>query len=202
MKNLARILQLAAVSMVLLLQAGCSATRNGSLEVMDARRAYGASLAVADDFHVENPALEMRLASALRDALQQQGLKLATGKGRADLVVLPTLGRIVAAPVERRLPVRARSLGTALPPSTRILSSECRTGTIGKPLYRAGLLLTAVRRADYEDFGLGKKFVPVWRIYVWHEVYDVSWRVAAGPLVEKAARAAAPLAVVPSDEDS
>ncbi|MEX1045120.1 MAG: hypothetical protein WEC73_03245, partial [Chthoniobacterales bacterium] len=79
---------------LLLLLPGCLATRTGSLEVLNPKQAYGQSLAVVGNLHGENEAIEQRLASDLRTALSKRGLTVSDDPAQADLVVVPTLGRM------------------------------------------------------------------------------------------------------------
>lgn len=73
---------------------GCLSSTSGRLEVLNPKQAYGKSIAVIGDFHRENAAIEERLASDLKAALSKRGLTVIEDPSKADLVVLPTLGRM------------------------------------------------------------------------------------------------------------
>lgn len=196
---------------------GCLVTQTGSLEVLNPKQAYGQSLAVLGDLHRENEAIERRLASDLQTALSRRGLTITEDPAKADLVVVPTLGRMreraptPVEPVEQIAPVEASEPVVAAPaPEARSFNrfSSANTMTRGDRLSRvsvptarvpasaqqAGLLLTAYRAADYQDFGMGRQSLPpVWRIYVSQPALQMKWKSVAVPLINAAASAAAPL---------
>lgn len=208
-----RICALAALAVL----PGCLATQSGSLEVLNPKQAYGKSLTVAHDVHRENEAIEKRLASDLQQAFSKRGLTVAEDPAKADLVVVPTLGRMreraptPVEPVEQTAPVEASEPVVAAPaPEARSFNrfSSANTMTRGDRLSRvsvptarvpasaqqAGLLLTAYRAADYQDFGMGRQSLPpVWRIYVSQPALQMKWKSVAVPLINAAASAAAPL---------
>lgn len=205
----------------LLLLPGCLATQTGSLEVLNPKQAYGQSLAVVGDVHRENEAIERRLASDLQTALTKRGLTVAEDPSKADLVVVPTLGRMrerspaaPAAPVEGAIsePVEAAEPVIAAPaPETRpfhrfgsgnvlargdlVARRAVPSARVPAAAQQAGLLLTAYRAADYRDYGVGRQNLPpVWRIYVSQPVAQLKWNTVAVPLINAAAAAAKPLA--------
>jgi len=167
---------------------GCLATQSGSLEVLNPKQAYGKSLTVAHDVHRENEAIEQRLASDLQAALSKRGLTVAEDPAKADLVVVPTLGRMrerasaPAMPVEQTAPVEASEPVIAAPKpearsfnrisSVNAITRGDRIARVSVPSARipaaaqqAGLLLTAYRAEDYSDYGIGRQSLPpVWRI--------------------------------------
>ena len=88
---------------------GCLATQTGSLEVLNPKQAYGQSLVIISDLHRENEAIENRLASDLQAALAKRGLTIAGDPAKADIVVVPTLGRM-----RERSPAPAEPVATDL----------------------------------------------------------------------------------------
>jgi len=199
-------------------------TQSGSLEILNPKQAYGRSLTVAHDVHRENEAIEKRLAADLQAALSKRGLTVAEDPAKADLVVVPTLGRMrerapaPVAPVEQAAPVEASEPVIAAPtPEARSFSriSSANAVTRGDRIARvsvpsaripaaaqqAGLLLTAYRAEDYSDYGIGRQSLPpVWRIYVSQPAMQMKWKSVAVPLINAAASAAAPLGKVQNEE--
>jgi hypothetical protein len=174
---------------------GCLATQNGSLEVLNPKQAYGQSLTVVSDLHRENEAIEKRLASDLQTALAKRGLTIAEDPSKADLVVVPTLGRIRERPVspEDRPFDRYPSayVITAADRASRRADSAPRVATAAQ---QAGLLLSAYRAEDYASYGAGRQSLPpVWRIYVSQPATQMKWNTVAVPLINAAAGAAKPL---------
>ncbi len=212
---------------VLVLLPGCLVTQTGGLEVLNPKQAYGQTLAVVDDLHRENEAIEKRLASDLRSALSKRGLTIAEDPAKADLVVVPTLGRMreraptPVAPVEEAVPVEASEpVATSEPviaapapearPFHRFSSANVITrgdlisrravpsARVPATAQQAGLLLTAYRAADYQDYGMGRQSLPpVWRVYVSQPAVRMKWNSVAVPLINAAASAAAPLGKAP-----
>lgn len=215
-----RICALAALAVL----PGCLATQSGSLEVLNPKQAYGKSLTVAHDVHRENEAIEKRLASDLQAALSKRGLTVSEDPAKADLVVVPTLGRMrerapePAAPVEQAAPVEvsepviaapkpeARSFNrissvNAITRGDRIARVSVPSARIPAAAQQAGLLLTAYRAEDYADYGIGRQSLPpVWRIYVSQPAVQMKWNSVAVPLINAAASAAAPLGKVRNEE--
>lgn len=170
--------------------AGCASVKTVGPEISDDAAAYGAKIAVAEDFHLADAALETKLAGELTAALKQRGFDTVATQ-RADLILLPTIGRIdVSGAEEPDATPRRRLLETAFP-SGEFSLRRPRASARGN-LFRIGLILTAVRRGDYGNPGVALR--PVWRIYTSHETSAKSWREAVTPLVFEAARVAAPLA--------
>ncbi|MFM8459585.1 MAG: hypothetical protein ACKOB0_11705 [Chthoniobacterales bacterium] len=124
-----RILTFAALAVL----PGCLATQSGNLEVLNPKQAYGRSLTVAHDVHRENEAIEKRLASDLQAALSKRGLTVAEDPAKADLVVVPTLGRMrerapaPVAPVEQTDPAAASEpVGATAEPIVAAPAPEAR----------------------------------------------------------------------------
>jgi hypothetical protein len=196
---------------------GCLATQTGSLEVLNPKQAYGKSLTVAHDIHRDNEAIEKRLASDLQAALTKRGLTVSEDPAKADLVVVPTLGRMrerataQAAPVGQAAPVEASEpvIAATAPEArqfNRFSANTARSRTdlsaprtvpsarVPASAQQAGLLLTAYRAEDYGDYGIGRQSLPpVWRIYVSQPAMQMKWNSVAVPLINAAANAAAPL---------
>jgi len=99
---------------------GCLATQSGSLEVLNPAQSYGQSVAIVGDFHRDNEAIETRLASDLRAAFTKRGLTVVEDPAKADLVVLPTLGRMR----DRAAPPPVEPVSTAEEPGADGGSSE------------------------------------------------------------------------------
>lgn len=207
----------------LVLLPGCLATQSGSLEVLNPDQAYGRTLAIVDDVHGENTDIEKRLASDLQKALAKRGLPVAGDPAKAEIVIVPTLGRMrdrtpnpvaVAeeeSPVEAGGPVESAEPVVAAPaPETRPFHrfTSAHGVTRGDLLARravpsarapegaqqAGLLLTGFRGEDFRDYGTGRQSLPpVWRIYVSQPAVQMKWNSVAMPLINAAAAAAKPL---------
>lgn len=203
---------------------GCLALQGGSLEVLNPKHAYGRSVAVVGDLHGENEAIERRLASDLRDALAKRGLNVAEDPAKAEIVIVPTLGRMrdrAPAPVVNAAgpsPAEAAEPVTGEEPVVAAAAPEARPFhrfSAGNPLTRteavsrravpsarapaaaqqAGLLLTGYRGEDFRDYGSGRQSLPpVWRIYVSQPAVQMKWNSVAVPLINTAASAARPLA--------
>ena len=219
-----------AAAAVAPLLGGCAATHSGALEVLNPAQAYGKSVAVADDFYRENEAIEGRLASDLRAALTKRGFNVTDKTAKAEVIILPTLGRMkersapeaspvepvaaedaaatpVAEPVVAARPAQPRAFtrlsgGDSLlirndPLGRRVVPSAHAPASI----QQAGLLLTAYRVKDYEDYGIGRQSLPpVWRVYVSQPAVQMKWKSVAVPLINAAARAAAPLGKAQNEE--
>ena len=221
--NIAHALRIIALAALAVLP-GCLATQSGSLEVLNPKQAYGRSLTVAHDVHRENEAIEKRLASDLQIALSKRGLTIAEDPAKADLVVVPTLGRMrerapaPAMPIEQAAPVEASEPVIAAPtpesrPFNRFSSAALITradlasrravpsARVPATAQQAGLLLTAYRVEDYSDYGIGRQSLPpVWRIYVSQPAVQMKWKSVAVPLINAAASAAAPLGKAQNEE--
>lgn len=201
---------------------GCAIMRDGSLEVLNPKQAYGKSSTVVSDVHRENEAIERRLASDLQEAFSKHGLTVAEDPAKADLVVVPTLGRMrertptPTTSVEQSAPSEASEPVVAAPvPEAREFnrfSGNTRRSDISAPritasaripaaAQQAGLLLTAYRAEDFRDYGIGRQSLPpVWRIYVSQPAVQMKWKSVAVPLINAAASAAAPLGKVRNEE--
>jgi hypothetical protein len=181
--------------------AGCQTRPSGALQILEPAEAKGAKLAVASDFHLATPEAEDRLAAELREALRRRGFTVVNDATRADLVVLPTLGRVkqdsaAAAPTPL---VPAADLARGSLTASRLRREHAASAAPATPQQEVGLLLTAVRSGDYVALG-GQRLRPVWRIYVATPVKEVSWESSAVPLVRAASSAAAPLAQAPKPD--
>lgn len=181
--------------------AGCQTRPSGALQILEPAEAKGAKLAVASDFHLAAPGAEDRLASELREALRRRGFTVVDNATRADLVVLPTLGRIKRDPAAAVPPpvVSPGDLARGALTSSRLRRAHAASNAPAAPRQEVGLLLTAVRAADYLASG-GQRLRPVWRIYVATSVREVSWDSSAVPLVRAASSAAAPLEQAPGPD--
>lgn len=201
---------------------GCAIMRDGSLEVLNPKQAYGKSFTVVSDVHRENEAIERRLASDLQEAFSKHGLTVAEDPAKADLVVVPTLGRMrertptPTTSVEQSAPSEASEPVVAAPvPEAREFnrfSGNTRRSDISAPritasaripaaAQQAGLLLTAYRAEDFRDYGIGRQSLPpVWRIYVSQPAVQMKWKSVAVPLINAAASAAAPLGKARNEE--
>ena len=181
--------------------AGCQTRPSGALQILEPAEAKGAKLAVASDFHLATPEAEDRLAAELREALRRRGFTVVNDATRADLVVLPTLGRVkqdsaAAAPTPL---VPAADLARGSLTASRLRREHAASAALATPQQEVGLLLTAGRSGDYVALG-GQRLRPVWRIYVATPVKEVSWESSAVPLVRAASSAAAPLAQAPKPD--
>jgi hypothetical protein len=215
----------------LVLLPGCLATQSGSLEVLNPDQAYGRTVAIVDDVHGENTDIEKRLASDLQNALAKRGLPVADDPSKAEIVIVPTLGRMrdripspvapveEAAPVEAGEPVESAEPVVAAPaPETRPFHrfNSANAITRGDLISRravpsarapagaqqAGLLLTGYRGEDFRDYGTGRQSLPpVWRIYVSQPAVQMKWNSVALPLINAAAGAAKPLAAEKTKRD-
>jgi len=181
--------------------AGCQTRPSGALQILEPAAAKGAKLAVAPDFHLAAPEAENRLALELREALRRRGLTVVDDTTRADLVVLPTLGRIKqdSADAASPPPVPATDLERGSLTASRLRRVHAASTAPAAPHQQVGLLLTAVRAGEYATPG-GQRLRPVWRIYVATSVREVTWDSSAVPLVRAASSAAATLAQAPGPD--
>jgi hypothetical protein len=194
---------LPAAGLVLALLPGCLGPRPGSLEVLDSRQAYGRSVAIVGDLHGGNEAIARQLAAELRDALAGSGITVVEDPARADLVVVPTLGRLRAqadgnraAPRPWRVgPAAGQATGRSVAPEDAVARRAIPSAAAPVATQRAGLLLTAFPSRDYADYGSSRRSLPpVWRIYVAQPAGEMKWNTVASPLIRAAAAAAQPLA--------
>lgn len=181
--------------------AGCQTRPSGALQILEPAEVKGAKLAVASDFHLAAPEAEDRLATELREALRRRGFTVVDDATRADLVVLPTLGRVkqdtaAAAPT---VLMPAADLARGSVTASRLRRDHAASAAPATPQQEVGLLLTAVRAGDYVSLG-GQRLRPVWRIYVATSVKEVSWESSVAPLVRAASSAAAPLVQAPKPD--
>jgi hypothetical protein len=192
------------------LLAGCTTTRIGTLEVLDPSRTANQSLYFVDDFHGESPSVESRLAADLREAFAQSGWRVEADSAKADLVVLPTLGRMKdqstapsAGPADTPFASRAGSVAgsTSMLSSSFSARSAVPSAQAPAATQQAGLLLSAVKSEDYKNLGITTQSLPpVWRVYVSRNVVQLNWKSVASPLVRAAAATASPLVAQPPSE--
>ena len=148
---------------------------------------------MSGDFHLAAPDAERRLAGLLRQSLRERGLVVAEHEEKADLVVLPTLGRvsqIASSDWSASGGSRERAGGSL---NASRLRRDLSVPGAAQPQQQVGLLLTAVHARDYRQ-AHNRSLRPVWRIYVSRTVDSVSWDSAVVPLVRAASSSAAPLA--------
>lgn len=184
----------------------CAVTPRAQLEVLRPGQAHAKSLAVVSDFHREHEAIEAKLAADLAAEFRKRGFRVESSADKAQLVVVPTLGRMREVTAETSATpatetVRrggARSLlgastggGTSLPLRNSVPTAT-GAGTDGGQ--QAGLLLTAVPAAEFRRYGLANQEVaPAWRVYADQGVSSLSWDSTVLPLVRSAVAATAPL---------
>ena len=207
----------------LLLLPGCLLTQSGSLEVLNPKQAYGRTVAIIDDVHGENADIEKRLAADLQKALAKRGVAVAEDPAKAEIVIVPTLGRMrerapaTGAPLELTEPAEAVASGESAEPVVAAPAPEARpfrrfssanvltrgdlvsrgavpSARTPASAQQAGLLLTGYRGEDFRDYGTGRQSLPpVWRIYVSQPAVQMKWNSVAVPLINAAASAAKPL---------
>ena len=199
---------------------GCLVTPGGGLEVLNPKQAYGRTLAVAGDLHGENEDIEKRLASDLHQALSKRGLAMASDPDEAEIVIVPTLGRmrerapqsvvaavepvageggesvvaeepVIAAPAPEPRPFNRFASANVLTRGDLISRRAVPSARTPPSAQRAGLLLTGYRGEDFRDYGTGRQSLPpVWRIYVSQPAVQMKWNIVAVPLINAAAGAA------------
>ena len=198
----------------LVLLPGCLVTQSGSLEVLNPKQAYGRTVAIVGDLHGENANIEKRLASDLQKALAKRGLAVADNPAKAEIVIVPTLGRmrdrtvppvspadagesteqVVAAPPAETRPFQRLSSANAITRGDLISRRAVPSARAPAGAQQAGLLLTGYRGEDLRDYGTGRRSLPpVWRIYVSQPAVQMKWNSVAVPLINAAANAAKPL---------
>lgn len=187
-----------AICALACLLSSCAAVKNqAAFESFDASRVRDSSLYVLDDVHASNPRLESRVAEDLHEALAKRGFKLLDDPAKADLVLLPTLGRIReedggGQTQTTRSESHALTRSRLLPPSVSGMTqaqersfSHSARASFHSPEWRVGLLLTAYDRKAYMDFNPSKKALnPVWRTYTCMAIDETSWQAASKPLIE------------------
>ena len=192
------VLQKIALCAFVGLLSSCAVLHNkATFESFDASRGRASSLYVLDDVHALNPRLESRVAEDLREALVKLGLQVLTDPAKADLVLLPTLGRIRGEDggfqtEAARSDLLARTGSRLLPhPASGMTQAQERSlshyasASFHSPEWRVGLLLTAYDRKAYLDFDPAAKALnPVWRTYAGMAIDETSWQAAAKPLIE------------------
>jgi hypothetical protein len=201
---------------------GCLATQSGSLEVLNPQQAYGRTIAIVDDVHGENSDIEKRLASDLQKALVKRGLAVADDPAKAEIVIVPTLGRmrerspqpvapveavaveggepavteepVIAAPVPQPRTFNRFSSAPLITRGDLVARRVVPSARVPAGAQQAGLLLTGYRGEDFRDYGVGRQSLPpVWRIYVSQPAVQMKWNSVAMPLINAAAGAAKPL---------
>jgi hypothetical protein len=183
------------------LLASCAAVKNqAAFETFGSPPIRASRLHILEDVHASNPRLESRIAEDLREALTKRGFQVLDDPTKADLVLLPTLGRIreengspQSQPTRSESPARtgSRFLSASASGMTqaqeRSFSLSARA-SFRSPEWRVGLLLTAYDRKAYMDFNLTKKALnPVWRVYAFMAIDETSWQAASKPLIESIA---------------
>ena len=203
---------------------GCLVMQSGSLEVLNPKQAYGQSVAVIGDLHGDNRDIEQRLASDLSKALGKRGFTVAENPEKADIVIVPTLGRmrertpepvatvgedataaggervaaaepVIAAPAPEARSFHRFASAQTITRGDLVLRREVPSARTPAGAQQAGLLLTGYRGEDFRDYGTGRRSLPpVWRIYVSQPAVQMKWNSVAVPLINAAAGAAKPLA--------
>ena len=183
------------------LLASCAAVKNqAAFETFGSPPIRASRIHILEDVHASNPRLESRIAEDLREALTKRGFQVLDDPTKADLVLLPTLGRIreengspQSQPTRSESPARtgSRFLSASASGMTqaqeRSFSLSARA-SFRSPEWRVGLLLTAYDRKAYMDFNLTKKALnPVWRVYAFMAIDETSWQAASKPLIESIA---------------
>ena len=183
------------------LLASCAAVKNqASFETFGSPPIRASRLHILEDVHASNPRLESRVAEDLREALTKRGFQVLDDPTKADLVLLPTLGRIreengspQSQPTRSESPARtgSRFLSASASGMTQTQErsfSHSARASFRSPEWRVGLLLTAYDRKAYMDFNLTKKALnPVWRVYACMAIDETSWQAASKPLIESIA---------------
>jgi hypothetical protein len=173
----------------------------GEIEIKNSAMVGSGPVFVLDAFHHANPELETKLAADLREALGKRGFQVSTEISKSKLVLLATPGRIRVGSggnaTQSRLErspflaggvvgmTRASDMAAA-----RLLKAPASGG--GETFWKAGLLLTAVDRKEFEEFGKKSDSLPhVWRAYAGTQLEKPSWSSVSPGLVEAVADAAA-----------
>jgi hypothetical protein len=183
------------------LLASCAAVKNqAAFEAFGSPPIRASRLHILEDVHASNPRLESRVGEDLREALAKRGFQVLDDSTKADLVVLPTLGRIreengSAQSQTMRSESPARTGSRFLSASTSGMTqaqersfSRSARASFRSPEWRVGLLLTAYDRKAYGDFDPAKKpLIPVWRVYACMAIDETSWQAASKPLIESIA---------------
>ena len=173
----------------------------GEVEIKNAAKAGKGPVFVLEAFHHANPELESKLAADLRGALAKRGFEIAPDAAKAKLVLLATPGRVrmgsggnfSQARLERSPLLAGGSTGmtrAADVAAARLLNAAASSG--GEAYWKAGLLLTAVDRKEFEEFGKKSDSLPhVWRAYASAPLVKPAWSSVSPGLVEAVADAAA-----------
>ena len=173
----------------------------GEIEIKNAAKAGSGPVFVLEAFHHANPELESKLAADLREALGKRGFQVSKEISKSQLVLLATPGRIRVGSggnaTQSRLDrspfmaggvvgmTRASDVAAA-----RLLKTPVSGG--GETYWKAGLLLTAVDRKEFEEFGKKTDSLPhIWRAYAGTQLEKPSWSSVSPGLVEAVADAAA-----------
>jgi hypothetical protein len=180
---------------------GTAGKPKGGIELQNAAKAGKGPVFVLEAFHHANPELESKLAADLRGALAKRGFEIAPEAAKAKLVLLATPGRVRVgsggnfsqARLERSPLLAGGSTGMTRASdvaAARLLNAPASGG--GEAYWRAGLLLTAVDRKEFEEFGKKSDSLPhVWRAYASAPLEKPSWSSVSPGLVEAVADAAA-----------
>jgi hypothetical protein len=178
---------------------GCTAMKTEShFEACNGPMERAASFYVLENFHALNLRLENRVAADLNAELSKRGLRIAPNSQKADIILVPTLGRIRTGDRHDQEPsTNLRSLETArmrLPSASAAGMTQARERSMPQTLsasihtepdWRVGLLLTAYDRKVFEEFDpRGKLLNPCWRTYACMSIDETSWQAASQPLIE------------------
>lgn len=173
----------------------------GEIEIKNSAKVGSGPVFVSDAFHHANPELESKLAADLRDALAKRGFQVSKEISKSKLVLLATPGRIrvgsggnATQPRLERSPFMAGGVTGMTRASdvaaARLLKAPASGG--GETYWKAGLLLTAVDRKEFEEFGRKSDSLPhVWRAYAGTQLEKPAWSSVSPGLVAAVADAAA-----------
>jgi hypothetical protein len=192
--------RLFAISAAVFLLSCTSIKNEASLEIFQAGKSTGRSFCLLDTVHGLNPAMEHVIAADLKSALTQRGFGIPTEFDKADLILIPTLGRVRIDP-EGKPAIQSGPVD--LRPRHRTSSSQNIGMTMASvsvprhsqsqplemvPKWQAGLLLTAIDKVEYEKWDPNSETVPaLWRAYACLPISDPSWRKVSKPLIEAVA---------------
>lgn len=168
----------------------------GDLEI---KKAVAGPVFVLEDFHRANPELESKLAADLRAELAKSGFTIATNQDKAALILLATPGRMKfgsdsAVSMQRldRSPFMAGG-STGMTRASDVAAARLLNApqAASEPSWRAGLILTAVERKKFEEFGRMSDSLPhVWRAYASAPLEKPAWSSVSAGLVEAVSGAA------------
>jgi hypothetical protein len=192
--------RLVPISIAVFLLSCTSLKNEASVEIFQAGKSTGRSFCLLDTIHGLNPAMEQVIAGDLKSALSKRGFGIPTDFEKADLILIPTLGRvridpegkpaIQSGPVDPRPRYRAPSsqnIGMTMASVSVPRHSQSQPPDL-IPKWQAGLLLTAIDKVEYEKWDPNSETVPaLWRAYACMPISDPSWRKVCKPLTEAVA---------------